>query len=1001
MVQGSFPCPPWNPWLKNGSAEEKDSLSLDGVFIRSNVAAPVELHLARHADTAWTEVIRPWLERGRGRLQRALVVVPTRGQAQALKQRCLEESIALLGVEFLTPNLARKKWLTLGLSAETPEAGLLARPALGGEFLRLGLRTLVARRRSAPGSAGIWRSLASDPDGALDAFGDLLRAGCSPAQFARPELREVFSELEAWVEKRGFALAERQALAATQTPGTGSIPGRILVAGLGAESWKDFWNVAALLHHGDEICVVLAEPEFSGRGAADEKWVEAWEGLLGVNPMPLDAPEPIGCGAVADLWTGGAGSAERAEVIVGRTRADEMMLVADRIAALLGAGARNIAVVFPRVDAAHERLAALLAERGVTFADMLESPGAPPIDVQFQRGLLAFHARGGRLEEMLALWPLLRALGMVTEPPGAARKLAERLYDDFLTHALAAFPARLAADSGPVAREFKRVAEILLPAWPAELTLADAVVHFERMCAECHVALPPGWDAMPAFAIAAREPLPLAAVVELLQALLPEGAPDPAARGRGKFAPVTLTTLRRAAGVAWSHAILVESNAGVWPRRAEPGVWLTDESRVALAGRGGVAAGLLTAAEQSSLERDLCARLARDTRAGIIFSAALFDEADPELLLAPNVWLERVLVRSGGWVDEHGLEKGFALRARRTAGKSASETTGAGDVTAWTAVWRSRRDPAAAFDEFFFSGPAAQVRPATLSARRIERGLVDPVELWFEDVLNVRRVEWRPLLRHRQRALGQLAHRVLAAALRGESAGGIFVRRPEAAVARARLLEELAGLRGGWPGDRYWDSFAAELGERAGALLGRFYELKGGPYLALEAVLPLGATIPVGAERLGLRGRMDAVLLDRPEWGGAQVDVIDFKTGADKPLTAERLAKGHSLQLGLYLAAVESLGAAGGRVWMLKSDAAPAGVASAQLPEALAPSLERLRRHLESGRFGALTADRDEYTHGYDWPLACAPVPAAVLAKKFAVTFGGADAASNEEAGDE
>ena len=67
------------------------------------MSAPPELHLARHADTAWAEVIRPWLERGRGRLGRSLVVVPTRGQAQALKQRCLEENLALLGVEFITP----------------------------------------------------------------------------------------------------------------------------------------------------------------------------------------------------------------------------------------------------------------------------------------------------------------------------------------------------------------------------------------------------------------------------------------------------------------------------------------------------------------------------------------------------------------------------------------------------------------------------------------------------------------------------------------------------------------------------------------------------------------------------------------------------------------------------------------------------------------------------------------------------------------------------------
>jgi RecB family exonuclease len=963
------------------------------------VAEPVELHLARHADTAWTEVIRPWLERGRGQLERALVVVPTRGQAQALKQRCLEEGIALLGVEFLTPSLARKQWLNLALPAGSPGADLLGRPPLGREFLRLGLRALVARRLAAPAPAGIWRSLASDPDGALDAFGELLRAGGGPDQFPRPELREVFVELAAWADRHGFALPELQCLAAAQAPATGSIPGRILVAGLGAESWPEFWNLAALLRHGGAACVVLPEPEFSGRGAADEKWVEAWEAFFGVDAMPLDAPEPAGCGAVAELWTGGGGSAENAGIIVGRTRADEMGMVADRVAALLGAGARNVAVVFPRADAAHQRLAGLLAERGVPFADLLESPGAPPIDAQLQRGLLAFHARGGRLEELLALWPLLRALGIVSEPPGAVRKLAERLYDDFLTHALAAYPARLAADNGPVARELRRVAEILLPAWPAEPTLADAVVHFERMCASCHVALPEGWNKLAAFAITAREPLPLAAVVEFLQAVVPAGAPDPAARGRGKFAPVTLTTLRRAAGVAWSHVILAESNAGVWPRRAEPGVWLSDETRAALAGRGGAAAGLLTSAEQSALERDLCARLARDTRGGLIFSAALFDEADPELLLAPNAWLERVLVRSGGLVDEHGLEKGFALLAPARAKPAPGVPPGAA-LAAWAGVWRRRRDPEAPFDEHFFAGPPAQVRPAMLSARRIERGLVDPAELWFEDVLQVRRVEWRPLERHRQRALGQLAHRVLAAALAGDPAGGIFMRRPDEAVARARLAGELAGLRGGWPGDRYWDSFAAELAERAGALLGRFYELKGGPFLALEAVLPRGATIPVGAERLGLRGRMDAVLLDRPEWGGAQVEVIDFKTGADLPLTAKRLARGHSLQLGLYLAAVESLGAAGGRVWMLKAETAPAGVTSAELPEALAPSLERLRRHLASGRFGALTADRDEFTHTFNWPLACAPVPAAVLAKKFALTFGDAGPPENEEAGD-
>jgi len=74
-----------------------------------NTRAGADLFLSRFAESEWLGVVRPWLEAGRGRLERALVVAPTRGQTHALKQRCVAESLPLLGVEFLTPGLARKK----------------------------------------------------------------------------------------------------------------------------------------------------------------------------------------------------------------------------------------------------------------------------------------------------------------------------------------------------------------------------------------------------------------------------------------------------------------------------------------------------------------------------------------------------------------------------------------------------------------------------------------------------------------------------------------------------------------------------------------------------------------------------------------------------------------------------------------------------------------------------------------------------------------------------
>ena len=48
-----------------------------------------------------------------------------------------------------------------------------------------------------------------------------------------------------------------------------------------------------------------------------------------------------------------------------------------------------------------------------------------------------------------------------------------------------------------------------------------------------------------------------------------------------------------------------------------------------------------------------------------------------------------------------------------------------------------------------------------------------------------------------------------------------------------------------------------------------------------------------------------------------------------------------------------------------------------------------------------LTADRTGFSHAFEWPLACAPIPAAILEAKFAATFGPEEAARAEEEDDE
>src|SRR5690606_16276192 len=123
----------------------------------------------------------------------------------------------------------------------------------------------------------------------------------------------------------------------------------------------------------------------------------------------------------------------------------------------------------------------------------------------------------------------------------------------------------------------------------------------------------------------------------LMLAFFPETveASEPAGRARG-FAPLVLTTRRRAEGLPWARMILAQANAGEWPRRREPNPWLDDGARRALNRGGRGRAALITSEEASGLERAGYERLAADVAGGLAVSAAARDEADPDRALAPN-----------------------------------------------------------------------------------------------------------------------------------------------------------------------------------------------------------------------------------------------------------------------------------------------------------------------------------------------------------------------------
>jgi hypothetical protein len=948
------------------------------------------LFLSRFADGEWQGVVRPWLEAGRGTLERSIVVAPTRGHTQALKQRCMEEGVALLGVEFLTPALARKK---RGVPA-----------GLGKSLQLLVLRNRIASRVEplAPDdkARGVWRSLESDLESALADFDELIRSGFRPGHFPRPELRSVFGEMAAWVEAHGYKLGPVQdeiAAEACPAPGSPPVADRVLILAGGAEGRGDFFGLVALARRCASVCVVIAEPEFLGRKTADEQWVGDWEKALEAQAVPIDASyDPAQtCAPVADLWTGTEGSADLADILVGYSRSDEVGRVVAAVSRLLASGSRNIAVVFPGAGSAHARLLGLLEKKGIPYADLIGTSGTPPIDIRIQRALVDFYERGCRIEELLSLWPLLRSLNLTTLTPAEARTACQRFFDEFQSHAIEPNVEHLTSSDRDGWQEVGRVAKLLLPAWPERLTALDALDRFEAARDRLTAAEPAGWPALREFAKRAPEPMPASNLLGAIRTFLPEKAPASVAPGKSTFARVTLTTCRRAAGIAWSDVIFTESNAGTWPEPRELGIWLGDAERRTL---GEVprrlSLGLPTSDDQAALERSLYRAIARDTRGRVTFSAALFDEEEPEVRLGPNAWLERVMWSKGLLPEKEGQTDAFERIAKASRAEEAGPAPAA--QAGWAGIWLRRRDPSAPFDEYFLGDPQAAHGQPRFSAKQIERGVVDPAVLWFEAVLRVRRVEWSGFARAREKAAGDIVHRVLASALRGAPVEGQFSAFPSRPDAQAALEGELVRLRTRWPADRYWDSFHMDVSRAAFELLHAVYELPAAPFCSVEAKIPEGSTIPVGkGRRAPVTGRMDLVLSSRPSWPGARVEIVDFKTGGDSGVSVKKMASsGASLQLGVYLAAASSAGATG-NVWMLKPDERPTKIATEDL-DAACVKFRIIGDHLESGLYGARTPDRTEYTHGFEWPLACAPIAAAILESKFAATFG-AGAEANAE----
>jgi hypothetical protein len=156
--------------------------------------------------------------------------------------------------------------------------------------------------------------------------------------------------------------------------------------------------------------------------------------------------------------------------------------------------------------------------------------------------------------------------------------------------------------------------------------------------------------------------------------------------------------------------------------------------------------------------------------------------------------------------------------------------------------------------------------------------------------------------------------------------------------------------------------------------------------------------------KLRVRGRIDLILAQTQpndsQLTGADVWIVDYKTGSQKPLTPpgktpearaanlrKKLVRGDAIQLGLYGLAARELGAAEIHlsILSLRTELDRPQLAMADLA-ADSDFWTELYRIQETGIFGLRGLIRNEFGFNPDYPLATLPIDKEFLDEKWVLT---------------
>ena len=969
----------------------------------------VALWLAESSRDAWENVIAPWCERVLPDCWKrdlpAVIVVPTRGHANALKERLLRRGLSHLGLHFVTPASLREM-----LSRED------STPYGEPEHLRL-LLAIAATETPEDLTA---KAVARSPGQLLRALDRLQIAGWNFEELALASFAPLVRRFEELMKQCGFALPGKiDRLRLQQATKSERKFSDTLIAGFDGAHWANWFVLRAAIKLAENATVILDYPSET-LSRADELWIGSWEETFGeAQPIAPSRSRDDSFFSEAEM----RGDTKRISFFVGTDASEQASAIA--LTALRFLGQRDdarVGIIFAQRGALPRLVGSELTRLGVPHNDGLGhfAPGIFEtaewrawLELQASPRIASFLAFFNALTNRAEIFPELRAHEIENSLRNAH---SEVLIDDL-----------------EVLREFcadknEKVAAAIhsLGQLPEHSTLAEFLQRTEAACARL------GWtqhwiaiashlgDWVEKISTEFSRDLYLRWLSEIADTFALERPEN----GNHPYAPVQLLTVAQACGQEWSHLIFAGWNDSVWPPPAG-GEFAREEEIAAFnqkvfqlneraARRGRQGEGHISIREGHTLylgpveQRALALRQFEALRHAatdeIALTASLVQEGEPERFWNPSELFTQLYLET----TQRPLTQD-AMRALQTSTRSwLEESTGltsakkalAKDVEQTRVAYDRRRDPAAKSGEYDFAFSSKPNRAPIFSVSEFERFISAPGLVWMKHYLGVKAVEddahiWNT-------SSGRWIHDWLKKLASGGEK--IFSRLPNAdeidqrVVASAnerRAQIETLCQRAGKPLPDWWRSgwqnalfLARVLGEKLSTA-------NDWPWMATEWKLDQEIPARVNDQTtLTFRGRIDLILArEELPAGSLEADelwIVDYKTGGKKALRLplkKRLLDGSALQLSLYALAARTRGAKRAQISLLSPLVRPfepqLSDSDLETEQEIFLELARMQRDGVFGMHGPL---RGTFRFTEDYPLATLGIDQDTLEQRWELT---------------